>query len=180
VRPVHRLVSGIAEWDPAHVIYAASDFFETREFSSPAEALATLEQVSRLKAAFALFAPPAKPALLVLRDRASALPWPAERSETWRELDVAALEIAFFSRLLSLDRGTLAREGNLSYTSDAATALAAVGKGEAQAAILMRPITLSEIETVVHNSDSLPLQSASFYPEMFAGFFGVSLEDPVY
>jgi hypothetical protein len=44
----------------------------------------------------------------------------------------------------------------------------------------MRPITLSEIETVVHNGDRLPARSASFHPEMFAGFFGVSLEDPVY
>jgi len=180
VRPVHRLVSGIAEWDPAHVIYAASDFFETRELSSPAEALATLERVSRLKAAFVFFAPPARPALFVLRDRASALPWPEDRSESWRELDVAALEVAFFSRLLSMDRGTLARGGNLSYTSDTAASVAAVERGEAQAAILMRPITLSEIETIVHNGDRLPPRSASFYPEMFAGFFGVSLEDPVY
>lgn len=179
-KPVHRLISGIADWNPAHLIYAASDFFETREFSSPAEALATLEQVSRLKAAFVLVAPPAKPALFVLRDRPAALPWPADRSDTWRELDVAALEVAFFSRLLTLDRETLARDGNLSYTSDAAGAVAAVEKGEAQAAILMRPITLSEIETVVHNGDTLPPESASFYPEMFAGFFGVSLEDPVY
>lgn len=180
VRPIHRVVAGIADWNPAHLIYAASDFFETREFSSPAEALATLEQVSRLKAAFVLAAPPAKPTLFVLRDRPAALPWPTDRSETWRELDVAALEVAFFSRLLTLDRETLARGENVTYTSDAAAAVAAVEKGQAQAAILMRPITLSEIETVVHNGDSLPPRSASFYPEMFAGFFGVSLEDPVY
>ena len=159
-RPVHRLISGIADWNPAHLIYAASDFFETR--------------------AFVLVAPPAKPALFVLRDRPAALPWPTDRSETWRELDVAALEVAFFSRLLTLDRETLALEGNLSYTSDAAAAVAAVEKGDAQAAILMRAITLSEIETVVHNGDTLPPRSASFYPEMFAGFFGVSVEDPVY
>jgi uncharacterized protein (DUF1015 family) len=180
VRPIHRVLSGIADWNPAHLIYAASDFFETPELSSPAEALMMLEQVSRLKAAFVLIAPPARPALFVLRDRPAALPWPRDRSETWRELDVAALEVAFFFRLLSMDRGTLARGGNLSYTSDAAEAIATVEKGEAQAAILMRPITLSEIETVVHNGDRLPARSASFHPEMFAGFFGVSLEDPVY
>jgi uncharacterized protein (DUF1015 family) len=180
VRPVHRLVSGIADWNPGHLIYAASDFFETRAFATSAEALATLEQVSRLKAAFVLVAPPENATLFVLRDRPAALPWPADRSDSWRELDVAALEVAFFSRLLTLDREMLAREGNLAYTSDAGEAVAAVERGEAQGAILMRPITLSEIETVVHNGDALPPRSASFYPEMFAGFFGVSLEDPVY
>jgi len=55
-----------------------------------------------------------------------------------------------------------------------------IKRGEAQAAVLMRPITLSEIETVVHSGDRLPPRSVSFYPEMFAGLFGVSLEDPVY
>ena len=58
--------------------------------------------------------------------------------------------------------------------------MAAAESGDAQAAILMRPLTLSEIETVVHAGDRLPPRSVSFYPEMFAGFFGVSLEDPVY
>jgi uncharacterized protein (DUF1015 family) len=180
MRPIHRVLSGIADWNPTHLIYAASDFFETLELSSPAEALMMLEQVSRLKAAFVLVAPPSRPVLFVLRDRPAALPWPPDRSETWRELDVAALEVAFFSRLLTMSPEVLARSENVSYTSDAVAALAAVERGESQAVILMRPITLSEVETVVHNGDTLPPRSASFYPEMFAGFFGVSLEDPVY
>ena len=180
VRPIHRLLSGFADWNPSDLIYAASDFFETREFSTPAGARDALDRVSRLRAAFVLVAPPAQPTLFVLRDRPAALPWPPDRSEAWRELDTAALEVAFFSRLLSMDRAALARGGHLAYTSDAAAGVAAVLRGESQAAVLMRPITLSEIETVVHNGDLLPPRSVSFYPEMFAGLFGVSLEDPVY
>lgn len=180
VQPVHRLLIGFADWNPEHLIYSAADFFETREFSSPEAAREALGQVSRLKAAFALVAPPAKPTLFVLRDRPAALPWPADRSEAWRELDAAALEVAFFSRLLAMDRAALARESRISYTSDSFAATAAVERGEAQAAVLMRPITLSEIETVVHDGDRLPPRSASFSPPMFAGLFGVSVEDPVY
>jgi uncharacterized protein (DUF1015 family) len=180
VRPVHRLVSGIADWNPADVVYAASDFFETREYATPADAASALEQVSRLRAAFALVAPPVKPTLFVVRDRPAALPWPEDRSPAWRELDAATLEVAFYSRLLAMDRAALSRGDHLAYTSDAAAAIASVERGEAQAAILMRPVTLSEIETVVHDGDHLPPRSVSFYPEMFAGLFGVSLEDPVY
>jgi hypothetical protein len=33
---------------------------------------------------------------------------------------------------------------------------------------------------VVHAGERLPHRSASFYPKMFAGLFGFSLEDPVY
>jgi uncharacterized protein (DUF1015 family) len=180
VRPVHRLVAGIADWNPMDLIYAASDFFETREFATPEDARKALGEVSRLKAAFVFAAPPAKPTLFVLRDRPAALPWPEDRSEEWRELDTAALEVAFFSRLLAIDRTGLAQGNHVSHTSDAAAAISAVERGEAQAAVLMRPITLSEIETVVHNGDRLPPHSASFYPEVFAGLVGVSLEDPVY
>ncbi|MGI0150022.1 MAG: hypothetical protein ACREDF_10900, partial [Thermoplasmata archaeon] len=59
-------------------------------------------------------------------------------------------------------------------------ALAAVEKREAQAAILMRPMTISEIETVVHAGERLPPNAVRFSPPIFPGLFGVSLEDPVY
>jgi hypothetical protein len=180
VHAVHRLVSGIADWDPAHLLYAASDFFETREFEFAVDALRALDQLSRQRPAFVLVAPPEKPALLVLRDRPNALPWPEERSAAWRGLDAAAVEVALFSRLLAVDREAVARGENVSFTRDAAAALAAVDKREAQAAVLMRPITPSEIETVVHARERLPRASTSFYPKMFAGLFGFSLEDPVY
>ncbi len=180
VRPVHRLIREIADWNPGHLIYAASDFFETRAFSSVGEALSALEGASRLRPAFVLVAPPEKPALLVLRDRPDALPWPADRSGAWRGTDAEVVEVALFSRLLAVDRDALARGEHVSFTSDAAAALAAVEKGEAQAAVLMRPMTISEIETVVHAGERLPRNSTSFFPKIFAGVFGVSLEDPVY
>jgi uncharacterized protein (DUF1015 family) len=180
MRPVHRLLRGIPGWNPERLISEASEFFETRELATPAQALPALGQVSRLRTAFALVAPPAKPTLFVLRDRPAALPWPEGRSESWRGVDTAVLEVAFFSRLLELDRETSARAGQVAFTSDSDAAVAATESGDAQAAILMRPLTLSEIETVVHAGDRLPPRSVSFYPEMFAGLFGVSLEDPVY
>src|SRR5512138_146342 len=51
VQPVHRLLTGFADWNPEHLIYSAADFFETREFASPEAAREALGQVSRLKAA---------------------------------------------------------------------------------------------------------------------------------
>lgn len=180
VRPVHRLLTGMTDWNPAHLVYAASDFFETREYSSTAEALAALHDLSRLSPAFALVAPPAKPTLFVLRDRPEALPWPEDRSEAWRRLDVAAIDVALLSRLLSAEPATLARDGKLTFTSDAAAALSAAETGAAQAAILLRPMPFPEIETIAHSGERLPRRAASFHPKLFAGLFGYSLEDPVY
>jgi uncharacterized protein (DUF1015 family) len=180
VRPVHRLLTGMSDWNPAHLVYAASDFFETREYSSTGEALASLHELSRLSPAFVLVAPPAKPMLFILRDRPAALPWPEDRSEAWRRLDVAAIDVALLSRLLAAEPATLASEGRLAFTSDTASALAAVEKGAAQAAILLRPMPFPEIETIAHSGERLPRRAATFYPKLFAGLFGFSLEDPVY
>jgi uncharacterized protein (DUF1015 family) len=180
VRPVHRLLTGMTDWNPADLVYAASDFFETREHSSTTEALAALHDLSRLRPAFALVAPPTKPTLFVLRDRPEALPWPEDRSETWRRLDVAAIDVALLSRLLSAEPETFARDGKLTFTSDAAAALSALETGAAQAAILLRPMPFPEIETIAHSGERLPRRAASFHPKLFAGLFGYSLEDPVY
>lgn len=180
VRPVHRLVSGVPDWNPGQLLYAASDFFEVRPFDSALAALGALDALSRLRPGFVVVAPPERSALLVLRNRPEALPWPEDRSEAWRGLDVAALEVAFFSRLLGISPEALARGEHVAHETDAAAAVAEVDRGAAQAAVLMRPVTISEIETVVHAGDRLPPHSASFYPEVFSGLFGVALEDPVY
>ena len=52
--------------------------------------------------------------------------------------------------------------------------------GDAQAAILMRPTTVSDVEAVVSEGDRLPQKSTHFFPKMYSGLFGVSLEDAVY
>lgn len=180
VAPVHRLLFGVADWNPADLLYAANDFFDVRRFDTAGEAVAALEVLSRVRPAFVVVAPPEKPALLTLKDRPDALPWPEGRSDAWRGVDAAAVEVAFLSRLLAIGPEALARGENVRFTADRPAALSAVERGEAQAAILLRPMTVSEIETVVHAGESLPRRAATFLPPLFAGLFAYSLEDPVY
>lgn len=180
VAPVHRLVSGVADWNPSQLLYAANDFFEVRRFESAGEAVAALDVLSRVRPAFVLVAPPEKPAVLALKDRPDALPWPEGRSDAWRGVDAAAVEVAFFSRLLAIGPEALARGENVAFTTDASEALATVERGDAQAALLLLPMTVSEIETVMHAGESLPRRAATFLPPLFAGLFAYSLEDPVY
>lgn len=180
VRPVHRLLTGTTDWNAADLVYAATDFFETREFPSAGEAVAALHALARVSPAFVLVAPPAKPTLFVLRDRPEALPWPEDRSEEWRRSDVAAIDVALLSRLLSADPAALARDGKLTFTNDSGAALAAIEKGDVQAAILLRPMAFPELETIAHSGERLPPGAVTFYPPLFAGLFGFSLEDPVY
>ena len=162
------------------LIHSARDYFDLREFPSAHAAYEALQTHSRLRPAFALYAPPAAPALWTLREKPEPLPWPPERSEEWKGLDTAALEVALFEKLLSIGADSIARGESVSFTSDLSSALAAVDNGEAQAAVLMRPTTISDVEAVVSAGDRLPQKSTHFFPKMYSGLFGVSLEDAVY
>jgi uncharacterized protein (DUF1015 family) len=180
VRPTHRLLSGIADWNPQRILESARGYFELRAFASAREAFEALQTHSRLLPAFVLLAPPAPPTLMTLLKDPAPLPWPEGRSEAWKGLDTAALEVAFFSKLLGIDAATIARGERVSFTSDLSAAIASVETREAQAAVLMRPTTISDVEAVVSVGERLPQKSTHFFPKMFSGLFGVSLEDPVY
>jgi uncharacterized protein (DUF1015 family) len=54
--------------------------------------------------------------------------------------------------------------------------MAAVERRDADAAILLRATTVSDVEAVVGAGDRLPQKSTHFFPKMYSGIFGVSLE----
>ena len=180
VRPIHRLLSDMSDFRAVKTLHAARDYFDLRELGTAREAYAALETHSRRFPAFVLYAPPGKPALMTLKEHPEPLPWPEGRSEAWKSLDVAALEVAFFDKLLGIRTDSIARGERISFTSDADGAIAAVDSGKAQAAILMRATTVSDVEAVVGAGDRLPQKSTHFFPKMYSGLFGVSLEDAVY
>jgi uncharacterized protein (DUF1015 family) len=180
VRPIHRLLKDVPDWRPVRTLHAARDYFSIQEFESARAAYDDLRERARSQPAFVLVAPPAKPSILTLLDAPAPLPWPEGRSKAWRGLDVAALEVAFFGKLLGVGTDAIARGENVSFTSDADAAIAAVERREADAAVLMRATTVSDVEAVVGSGDRLPQKSTHFFPKMYSGIFGVSLEDAVY
>jgi uncharacterized protein (DUF1015 family) len=180
VRPIHRLLSKLPDWDPRRVLEAAKPWFDTVELPDPRTALETLRTHSRIRPSFVLHAPPARPTMLTLSERPAPIPWPEGRSDAWKALDVSALEVVFLGKILAIDTEAIARGEFVSFTSDADAAIGAVERKEAQAAVLMRPTTVSDVEAVVGAGDRLPQKSTHFFPKMYSGLFGVSLEDAVY
>jgi len=62
----------------------------------------------------------------------------------------------------------LALEG-VSYTPDAAEAVAAVDRGEAEAAFLLRPTPIEDVWAVAGRGDVMPQKSTFFYPKLTSG-----------
>lgn len=81
--------------------------------------------------------------------------------------DVEKLRSDLIAPLLAADGGSV--EGNVRYTVDAATALARVDSGEANAAILMNYMPVADVLTLAGAGVRMPQKSTYFYPKIPTG-----------
>ncbi len=91
----------------------------------------------------------------------------AERSETWRSLDVSVIqELGIKS---CLDAEEMAREGSIKYVTDASEAMEEVAGGRALLAFLVRPTSVAEIERIALQGEKMPPKSSYFHPKPLSG-----------
>jgi uncharacterized protein (DUF1015 family) len=62
----------------------------------------------------------------------------------------------------------LAPEG-VTYTADQRAAVAAVDRGEAEAAFLLEPVTVEQVARFAHAGETMPQKSTFFYPKLTSG-----------
>jgi len=86
-----------------------------------------------------------------------------------RNLDLAILHTALLDDRLGIDAEAVAGGGMLAYTRDAADAIRAVARGEARAAVLVRPTRLEQLAAVASAGDVMPQKSTYFYPKLLTG-----------
>jgi uncharacterized protein (DUF1015 family) len=90
-------------------------------------------------------------------------------SAAWRALDVAVLHELVLARALDISPEKVAGGEHVSYTRDAASALAAVRDGTAQAALLIGPTPAGKMRDVARAGDRMPQKSTYFYPKLLTG-----------
>jgi uncharacterized protein (DUF1015 family) len=69
----------------------------------------------------------------------------------------------------------LAPQG-VTYTPYAAVAVAAVDRGEAEAAFLLRPSRIEDVWAVARRGDVMPQKSTFFYPKLTSGLLLLPLD----
>jgi uncharacterized protein (DUF1015 family) len=94
-----------------------------------------------------------------------------------RSLDLAALHVAILADRLGISDADVAAGTRLAYTRDEADARARVGRGEAAAAVLVRPTPLDQLAAVASAGDVMPQKSTYFYPKLLTGMVFNPLED---
>ncbi|HST18363.1 MAG TPA: DUF1015 domain-containing protein [Gaiellaceae bacterium] len=64
----------------------------------------------------------------------------------------------------------------VSYTADAAAAVAAVDRGAAEAAFLLEPVTVEQVARFAHAGETMPQKSTFFYPKLTSGLLVYPLD----
>jgi len=98
-------------------------------------------------------------------------------SDAVRGLDLTALHVAILGDRLGIDGARVATGEWLAYTRSEAEARAAVARGDAKAAFLVRPTQLEQLAAVASAGDVMPQKSTYFYPKLLTGMVFNPLED---
>jgi len=93
-----------------------------------------------------------------------------------RRLDLALLHAALLGDRLGITAAEVAAGETVAYTRSAPDALSRVARGDAVAAILVRPTRLAELTAVAAAGDVMPQKSTYFYPKLLTGLVFHPLE----
>jgi uncharacterized protein (DUF1015 family) len=127
---------------------------------------------------FGLILPGGRGALLRGRGEALVERMRQERGSTAvRRLDLAALHVALLGDRLGIQPEAIASGEHVDYTRSSAAALEAVARGDAAAAILVRPTPLAQLAAAATAGDVMPQKSTYFYPKLLTGMVFNPLED---
>jgi uncharacterized protein (DUF1015 family) len=162
ILPNHRLVHGVPDFALARLLTAAARWFDVDPLDDPVAFRPSNRALAVVTADGA--------ARLTLRPEAfDAIPWPAGTSRAWRELAVSILHEGVLKPFLDITDAKLDAKTHVAYTADRLEAIRLARDGHHQAAFLIAPTTMDELEAVVRGGAVLPQKSTHFYPKLLDG-----------
>ena len=175
--PTHRAVSRLRDFRAADVAARLERFFrietiaeDVRKTSGLAWAISRLaEHLGRSSAFLMVTAEDHRARLLVLRDDADLAGLSLPSGETLRALDVTVLHAAVLQGALGLSPASQERQENLTYLTGAGEAVSRTLRGEFQAAFLVNPTPMWQVQAVAESGEVMPQKSTWFHPKVTAG-----------
>jgi len=168
ILPTHRVVFGLAGFEPARLLEAARPFFAIEELPErdPVAAMARLAAANGNTA----FAAATAKGWFLLHAKPDAI---AEALKAvparQRQLDIVQLHSLVLEKLLGISQEAIRDQTHLRYLRDAAEATDQVARGEANVAFLINPVTMEQLREVAFAGEVMPQKSTDFYPKLLSG-----------
>jgi len=171
ILPAHRILHGLPGLTTERLRAATEEHFHWQELIGAEATSARLAQ--RLKEAeghaFGLWTRDTPKAyLLTLKDPKVMDELAADHSKAWRKLDVAILERVLLKNDLAKAVDNSA-DLKLSYVHLAQQAFDAVHEQGADAALILRPLSVQSLQDVAAQGERMPAKSTYFYPKAISG-----------
>src|SRR5215470_18636570 len=181
ILPTHRVVANLRDFSWSAVRRYLEPWFATEVFAFGGDAERVnvqaqfLEKLvaSKTKRAIGVF-PKSEHGtsafyVLTLRPEADPAQILPGLSALQRELDVVLLHQGILEPALGITPHAVAAEANLTYEREAATAIDAVVRGNAQIAFLLNPVDVELVMQVATAGEVMPQKSTDFYPKLLSG-----------
>jgi len=180
ILPIHRLIHGLAHFEPDEFLARLNSFFSIEEFSSDGKE--KFSQLERLMGnlgkcqlagqnAFGLYIPRSQKLVLLQfkPDQLDRIEWPTGKSPTWRKLDVSVLQTVILGHLLGIGDRQLSDQTNLEYVSNHVEAVKMSETKACHCVFLLNPTPIEHVKDVVEAGDILPQKSTHFHPKLMEG-----------
>ncbi len=178
---------------PTHRVVFGLPGFNGRTFAQAAERLFTVEELPNTPDGHFIGAPnllkrlhdtPGVAFIAATRDGdflltpkpAAATEALADASPRQAQLDVVQLHKLVLHELLGLDEEAVRAGENVRYLREATEALQQVGSGNADAAFLIKPVTLAQMKDISLHLEVMPQKSTDFYPKLLSGLAMYALD----
>jgi uncharacterized protein (DUF1015 family) len=90
-------------------------------------------------------------------------------SPAQRNLDVVLLHRLILQECMGISAEAVTRESHITYQREMSAAVAAVGRGKAQIAFLLNPVSVTQVAGMAIAGEALPQKSTDFYPKLLSG-----------
>jgi uncharacterized protein (DUF1015 family) len=167
VFPTHRLVRGLERERQEALREALRRDFEIEEV--PLERIAPEPGTGPLQLGY-IDAHHQQAYRLTLKDQAIADAALPGFSGAYRSLDTGVLEALLLKGALGLSDDDISHFNGLFYARSTDEALEMVRSGEYDAAFLMRPTPVSQVQDVAASGENMPPKSTFFYPKLLTGW----------
>lgn len=173
VFPTHRLVRDIEHFDETILVGFLTEEFSASKiyFTEGDYASIITERLAKTvdEKLIGLYTGGNYYYLLKLKDFGSIDSEITDKSDAYRHLDVTVLHKLILEKHLNIDEENMRAQKNLFYVREAADAVEAVKKGDAQCAFLINPTKVSEIREIALANEKMPQKSTYFWPKLVTG-----------
>jgi len=167
--PTHRVVFGIANFNPDEFLNQLSRYFNTTMVSSISELNLSVHNESQ-KVIGVMFPGRHGIARLTLKpDVAIDHFFPDTASSILKGLDVSILQYIVLQGILGFSLDDISAQKGLRYLKSDAAVMESVEKNEVQVAFVLQATRLDEMRDVCLNGEKMPQKSTYFYPKLVTG-----------